>query len=275
MGFRLSAAVLAAAVLASPMWAAPPAVVATVPTVAALFSAERTAVLKPAVDARVIAVTVAEGAAVRAGTVLIRLDDREQRARVSLAAQAAGSGAETRSANVRAREAAARMANVAGAAAKGAATEWEVRQARAAMEASAAEERMAHDRQTVEGRRLGLERVVLDSFVIRAPFAGRVTRLNTRDGSTVRKTDSVATVVDLSTLRAEAFVPVRAYAALKVGRGYAVQFAAPFAARRRAVLAFIDPVIDAGLVRAVFKVDNSDGALPSGLEARIALAPLP
>lgn len=52
-------------------------------------------------------------------------------------------------------------------------------------------------------------------------------------------------------------MPVAHYARLKVGAAYGVAFGASFTGVRRAVLAYIDPAIDAGLVRCVFKLDNA------------------
>jgi hypothetical protein len=64
------------------------------------------------------------------------------------------------------------------------------------------------------------------------------------------------------------------YARLKLGATYPVVFAAPFSGARAATLAYIDPAIDAGLVRCVFRLDNKGEGLPSGLQASIRLAPL-
>ena len=247
----------------------------TIPAVAAIFAAERAVTLRPGVDGRVIAVGTSEGARVKAGAMLVKLDDREQRARVALAAQGAASTAEQSAAEVRGREAQARLGGTSSAAASGAATGWEVRQAKAAADAAAMDARMARDRRAVEGQRLQLERVVLENYIVAAPFAGRVTRLGARVGMTVRKSDAIATIVDLGVLRGEAYVPVADYGRLKVGAGYAVAFGAPFTGVRRAVLAYIDPAIDAGLVRCVFRLDNAGETLPSGLQARIMLSPLP
>lgn len=248
---------------------------AAIPTVAAVFAADRAVTLRPGVDGRVIAVGASEGSRVKSGTMLVKLDDREQRARVALAAQGAASTAEQGAAEVRGREAQARLGGTSSAAASGAATSWEVRQAKAAADAAAMDARMARDRRAVEGQRLQLERVVLENYVISAPFAGRVTRMGARVGMTVRKSDPVATIVDLGVLRGEAYVPVAHYGRLKLGAAYAAVFGAPFNGVQRAVLAYIDPAIDAGLVRCVFRLDNVGETLPSGLQARISLSPLP
>ena len=132
---------------------------------------------------------------------------------------------------------------------------------------------MARDRQSVERRRLGVEQTVLDGLRVRAPFDGRVTRLNARPGASVRQTDTVAVVTDMSTLRGEAYVRARFFGLLKAGQKYPVRFEAPFAASAIATLTYVDPVMDAGSFRAVFVLDNRGEKIPSGLEGRIILRP--
>lgn len=263
----------AAAPAPAPRSARPVAAPARVPVVVAVFTAEQTVALRAAVDGRVQSVGAAEGGRAAKGAVLVQLDDREQRARVALAGRAAGSSAEATAADVRRREAAARLASTEAAATKGAATEWELRQARAAVSQTDADARAARERQGIEGQRLQLERVLLDNYVVRAPFAGRVTRLGARPGMSVRKSDVLAVVVDLKQLRGEAFVPVARYGLLKLGAAYPAVFGAPFSRRATAKLVYVDPVIDGGMVRAVFRIDNSDETLPSGLQASIQLMP--
>ncbi|WP_181159930.1 efflux RND transporter periplasmic adaptor subunit [Sandaracinobacter neustonicus] len=244
------------------------------PRAVAIFMAEQMVALRAATDGRVVSVGATEGSPVRKGAVLVQLDDREQRARVSLAAKAAGSSADARAAEVRRQEAQARLEGTQKASAKGAATDWELRQARAAAEQAGLESRAAQDRQSVEGQRLSLEKVMLENYVARAPFDGRVTRIGARPGMSVRKSDVLATVVNMSTLRGETFVPVARYSGLKQGATYPVVFAAPFSRTLPATLIYIDPVIDGGQVRAVFRLQNTGEALPSGLQGSVILKPL-
>ena len=244
------------------------------PRAGAIFMAEQMVALRAATDGRVVSVGAQEGSPVRKGAVLVQMDDREQRARVALAARAAGSSAESKAANVRLQEAKARLDGTQKAAAKGAATEWELRQARAATEQAMLETRAAQDRQGVEGQRLSLERVMLENYVARAPFDGKVTRIGARPGMSVRKSDVLATVVNLGTLRGETFVPVARYSALKAGASYPVVFPAPFSKTLPAKLIYIDPVIEGGQVRAVFQLKNPGETLPSGLQGAVVLKPI-
>ena len=260
-------------VFALALLAASPAAALPGVHIATIFSAERSAALKPPVDAQIVSVAVREGAAVRRGAVLVQLDDRQQRARVALARTSSASGGEIDLAAVRLREAQAKFASTERAAAAGAAEQWELRQARAAVAQASEEARMARDRQSIERRRLGVEQTVLDGLRVRAPFDGRVTRLNARPGASVRQTDTVAVVTDMSALRGEAYVRARFFALLKTGQRYTVRFDAPFAADATATLTYVDPVMDAGSFRAVFRLDNAGEKIPSGLEGRIILRP--
>ncbi len=239
--------------------------------VTGIFSAANAVTVAPGADGRVLSIAVREGQMVSSGTVILRLDDREQRARVELAATAANSDAEIRMASIRQGEASARLSGTQKAASTGAATSWEVRQAQAATEQAAMEGKVARDRKTIEAKRMNLERIVLENFAVRAPFSGRVTQINSRPGASVRKGQSLVTLVDMSKLRSEAFVPARHYGLLKVGETYTVKFAAPFNMSGRATLTYIDPVLNAGSFRAVFQLDNSGEHVPAGLEGQIVL----
>jgi membrane fusion protein, multidrug efflux system len=236
-----------------------------------IFSAASSVTLATGADGRVLTIAAREGQRVSAGTVLLRLDDREQRARVELASAAASSDAEIRMASIRHAEASARLNGTQTAAAKGAATSWEVRQAQAATEQASQEGKVARDKRAIEGKRATLERLVLENFAVRAPFAGRVTQINTRPGASVRKGQSLVTVVDMSKLRTEAFVPAKNYGFLKVGNSYQVKFGAPFNMTGRATLTYIDPVLNAGSFRTVFLFDNAGDKVPAGLEGQIIL----
>lgn len=236
-----------------------------------IFTAERSAALKPPIDAQVMSVAVREGARVTKSAVIVQLDDRQQRARVALAQTASSSNAEIALADVRNREAQAKLASAERAARTGAVADWELRQARAAAQQAAEESRMAVERQTIERRRLAVEQAILDGLRIRAPFDGRVTRLNARPGASVRQADTVAVVTDMRTLRGEAYVRARFYSLLKLGARYTVEFGEPFKRQATATLSYIDPVMDAGSFRVVFTLDNRDELTPSGLEGRIIL----
>jgi RND family efflux transporter MFP subunit len=219
-------------------------------------------------------VLVAEGAAVRAGDVLLRLDDSVQAARIGLARASADGEADLRQAQVQVQEAQAVLSRTQQAATRGAATEWEIRQARARVDVARATADAAEERRRIEQRRLELELAQQEQFIIRAPFDGVVTRLDTVPGATLTRADRPVTVADLTVLEAVLYVPAQAWSALRRGAAYPLLLSAPVARQVDARLRHTDPVMDAasGRFRAVFSIDNPDGVLPAGLEAALDLA---
>ena len=236
----------------------------------------RLAALGPGQEGVVAEVAVAEGERVRAGAVLLRLRDDVQAARVGLARAAAEAEGELRQAVIQREEAQAVLERTRQAAGRGAATEWELRQARARYEVARAAAEAAEERRRVEQRRLELEQAALEQFLLRAPFDGVVTRVETVAGATLARTDRPITVADLSRLEAVLFLPARAWPLLRPGGAYTLTLAAPFARPVSARLRHADPVMDAasGRFRAVFVIANEDGALPAGVEAELDLAAL-
>lgn len=234
----------------------------------------RLAALGPQGDGVVREVVVAEGDLVRAGDVLLRLDDAVQEARIGLARAAAEAEGEWRQALVQQQEAQAVLARTLQAAGRGAATEWEVRQARARADATAASAEAAVERRRIEQRRLDLELAQQQLLVIRAPFDGVVARLDAAPGATVTRADRPVTVADLAVLEAVLYLPARAWGRLRLGGMYTLVLSEPFGAAIAARLRHMDPVMDAasGRFRTVFTIDNPDRTLPAGLEATLDLA---
>jgi len=235
---------------------------------------QRLASLGPQNDGVVREVAVAEGAAVRQGDVLLRLDDAVQAARIGLARAAAEAGGDLRQTQVQHQEAQAVLARTLQAAGRGAATEWEVRQARARVEVTAAQAEAATERREVEQRRLELELAQQEQLVIRAPFDGVVTRIDTVPGATLTRADRPVTVADLSVLEAVLYVPAEAWKRLRLGAAYRLLLSDPADRAVEARLRHMDPVMDAasGRFRAVFTITNADHALPAGLEASFDFA---
>lgn len=234
---------------------------------------QRLATLGPQADGVVREVLVAEGAQVREGDVLLRLDDEVQAARIGLARAAAEAEGELRQAQVQHQEAQAVHARTQQAAGRGAATEWEVRQARARLEVTRAAAEGAEERRRIEQRRLDLELAQQAQLVIRAPFDGVVTRIDTVAGATLTRADRPLTVADLSVLEAVLYVPAQAWTALRPGQDHPLMLSEPVGRTVEARLRHMDPVMDAasGRFRAVFTIANPDGAIPAGLEAGLDL----
>lgn len=238
---------------------------------------QRLAALGPQADGVVREVPVVEGMRVQRGEVLVRLADQVQAARIGLARAAAEAEGELRQAQIQHAEAASVLARTQQAASRGAATDWEVRQARARLEVARAVEDTATERRRVEQRRLELELAAQEQLVIRAPFDGMVSRLDTVPGATLLRTDRPVTVADLSMLEAVLFVPAAAWPLLRPDAVYALLLSDPVGRSVTARLRHVDPVMDAasGRFRAVFLIENPEGALPAGIEAALDLRDLP
>lgn len=234
----------------------------------------RLANLGPQSDGVVREVLAAEGARVRGGDVLLRLDDEVQAARIGLARVAAEAEGDLRQAQVQHQEALAVLARTQQAAARGSATDWELRQARARVEVTKAAADGAEERRRIEQRRLDLELAQQAQLVIRAPFDGVVTRIDTVPGATLTRGDRPVTVADLTVLEAVLYLPAQAWRAMRVGQNYQLLLSEPVGGAVPARLRHMDPVMDAasGRFRAVFTIDNADGAIPAGLEAGLDLA---
>jgi HlyD family secretion protein len=237
---------------------------------------QRLASLGPSGDGVVAEVAVVEGDRVKAGALLVRLRDEVQAARVGLARAAAEADGDLRQAVIQREEAAAVLERTRQAALRNAATEWEVRQARARYEVARAAADGAEERRRVEQRRLELELAAQEQLLIRAPFDGVVTKVETVAGATLTRADRPVTVADLSVLEAVLFLPAQVWPALRLGAEYPLLLADPFARRVPARLRHADPVMDAasGRFRAVFTIANPDGVLPAGLEAAFDLRAL-
>jgi len=234
------------------------------------------AVIGPLMDGVVRSIPVAEGAAVRRGDVLLHLVDDVQVARIGLARAAAAAEGELRQAEVQAAEAAAVLARLQAAQANRAASDWEVRQARARAEAARAAVQAAEDRRQVERQRLDLELATLEQHLVRAPFDGVLSKIDTVPGATLTRLDRPLTVVALSTLEAVLFLPAFAWPRLRLGGDYPLHLSDPVGRTVTGRLRHIDPALDAasGRFRAVFVIGNADLALPAGVEAMLDLAAL-
>ncbi|MBR0649614.1 efflux RND transporter periplasmic adaptor subunit [Roseomonas terrae] len=230
---------------------------------------QRLAALGPQSDGVVLEVLVVEGQRVTSGDVLLRLDDQVQAARIGLARASAEAEGELRQAQVQFEEAQVVLGRTQQAAGRGVATDWELRQARARVEMTRAATETAQERRRIERQRLELELAQQAQTVIRAPFDGVVTRVDTVPGATLTRTDRPVTVADLAVIEAVLYVPAQAWTALRLGQSYQLMLSDPVSRAVPARLRHMDPVMDAasGRFRAVFIIDNADGAIPAGLEA--------
>lgn len=234
------------------------------------------ALLGPLIDGTVREILVAEGDRVQRGQPVLRLDDTVQSNRIAQARTAAQAEGDVLQAEAQAAEAQAQAGRVSSAVGRGGAMEWELRQANARLAVARAAVQVAQDRRRLDRRRLEVEEALAEQYLIRAPFDGRVFKMDTGIGAPLTRSDRPITIADLSTLEATLYMPAGAFSHLRIGRRYALRLLAPVEREVSATLRFLDLLMDAasGRFRTVFVIDNKDEAIPAGVEAMITQAAL-
>ncbi len=224
-------------------------------------------------DGIVQRILVVEGERVTRGQPLLQLDDEVQRARVAMARQAAEAEGDLRQAQAAAAEAAAHAGRVGAAAQRGGAMAWESQAAAARAATARAAVDAAEDRRRLERRRLELAQAEAELLVIRAPFDGRVFRVETTVGSPLARADRPITVADLRELEAVLYVPAAGIARLSEGARAPLRLGAPVGRAVMSQLRHIDRLMDAasGRFRCIFAIANPDEAIPAGVEAELDL----
>ena len=233
----------------------------TGPSISGTVDAERTATLRAEMTAQVTAVLVEPGTPVLGGQVLVRLDAsgiRDQYLSMQSAMRAAESSTELAKSDL------ARDQRLADA---GALAQRQLEATRrSALQADAA---LADAHARYATAELNLRRTE-----IRAPFPGIVAARPTRVGDMVSPGNVIVTVVDPSSLRLEAQVPVDQLAALKVGTPVLFTVSGYEGRQFRGTVARISPAVDPTTrqVPIVVRLPNNGGSLVSGLfiEGRVA-----
>ena len=233
----------------------------TGPSISGTVDAERTATLRAEITAQVTAVLVEPGTPVLGGQVLVRLDASGIHDQF-LSAQSA-----LRSAEASADLAKSDLARDQRLADAGALAQRQLEATRRSALQSEAAQADARARFATAG--LAQRRTE-----IRAPFPGIVAARPTRAGDMVSPGNVIVTVVDPSSLRLEAQVPVDQLAALKVGTPVLFTVSGYEGRQFRGTVARISPAVDPTTrqVPIVVRLPNNGGSLVSGLfiEGRVA-----
>lgn len=233
------------------------------PAISGTLEAEREAMLRAEIGGAVTGVLVEAGQSVRAGDVLVRLDDLAIR-EVARSAESA-----VRVAREQADQARRNLARAERLAAAGAVSEQAVEQARAGQLAAEAAQADAE-------ARLSTAQQQLSRSAIRAPFAGVVSARPVSLGDVVQPGTLLVKVVDPASMRLEAAVPLAALGTIRTGTQ--VDFTVP-GYPDRVFLGTVDrvnPTVDPATrqVRIRARIPNTGGALVAGLfaEGRVAIA---
>lgn len=227
---------------------------------------QKNAVMSSLVAGRVMTLHVAEGAQVAAGDKLVSLDDRLLVAQVEAARIEAERVGALQKAEVVLQQTERRFKRLEQAALKIATATFEIQEAQAQMDQARAERDAAKEAKAVAGANLKLAEEQLHRNTVFAPFDGVVIQLHQKVGMTVDPSLPVVTIVDLSTLEVEMYVPVDRFGSFRTGSDVTLRASAPVNRNVQAVVRSVSPVIDSAsnTFRCVMTIDNSSGELPAG-----------
>lgn len=222
-----------------------------------------------------------EGDRIEADSIVVRLEDKVQRAAVKVARARADNDAPILAAE---REYDVSVAEVqaaedANSQVENAIPEIEVERLRLARDRNELRIKQAKNTRMLDELEHGRLAVELETFDIRAPFSGRVTKVHRTIGEAVRQGDPIVDLVDTERMRVEGFVPVAD--ALRVKRGDKVVvrpivpgFVPPEGKETTTgELVFVDVAVQpvTGLVRVWADVANPYGFLLDGLDAEMTI----
>ena len=221
-------------------------------------------VLRPQMDGRIVEVRFTEGDDVKAGDVLVVLDDRPAQAALALAeADLARDRAMAKDADLNAQQ-------VASVNDRRAVSERVMQQSRAA--ADAAQAGVAADEARLQTARLAVE-----YCTVRAPFDGRTGLLGVRVGSVVKENDSeLVTVSQIAPVRVMLSVPQDRLPEIVAHHGLAplaVEVSIADGSTAAGTLTFIDSAVDSttGTIRLMATFPNADRGLWPGQYVQAAL----
>ena len=219
------------------------------------------------------AVTVREGALVKKGATLARLDSRALEAARHTSQLVAGAVARLHAAQAQLRLSETRVRKLDGLAASGNARGDEVAVARAELDKAHAEIAAAEEMRAVERQKLAEIESGIEARNLRSPIDGVVIKIHHEVGEFVGAGEMrVVTVVQLDPLALNVFAPAASSHTLVAKHQVAVQCANGVV--RQAEVEFVSPVVDAesGTARCKLVLPNADGALRSGIRCAVASA---
>lgn len=216
-------------------------------------------------------ITVEEGDHVKAGQPVARMDDAIQKVVVLGARLRSEDDSEIRRQTLLLAENNIQLDRMKDLAKSGSAQEWEVRRSQLQVDATQAALDAATMQKRLAEENVKLEQTRLSRYALTAPFDALVIRKHVEAGASVTNRDTVLTMVDLSSLEAQMFLPVEIFGKLERGRAYKLLAEAPVGKTLTGKLKTVEPVIDSAsqTFRCVFTIDNADEQLPAGFTVRL------
>ncbi|MGB0766979.1 MAG: efflux RND transporter periplasmic adaptor subunit [Phycisphaeraceae bacterium] len=205
---------------------------------------------------------------------LVSLDDGVQALAVEVARLRSESRAEVQIAEARVLEAEIELESQESLARNGSATERDVRRARAELSVARAELDLAKENRRLAAKQLEIEQERLTLYTITAPFDGEVLALARQDGAeegaALQQNDRIMHIAQLDPIVARISLPTDVVRRLDLDQAYPLRIGdhqKPIAARVTQIASQADR--GSQLIEVSFKVDNTDGALRSGLRCKL------
>lgn len=237
----------------------------------------RTASMAATTTGRIVELACEEGREVRAGDLLIRIDDAVQRSRAEFARLKAESTLEIDLARVRHGRAVEELERIEGLPSAVRPSAHELSQARAAVEEARLAVALAErDRQmAISDHQTQLRQ--LEEHAIRAPFDGYVSRRMAEIGDTIEADRPVLTLVQLNPLIISCDCPLMVAAGLRAGQRVLLRPQDGGFAERQGVVRWVSRVAEAGsqTVRVRIEIPNQDSAWIAGLQVRVVFENAP
>lgn len=209
---------------------------------------------------------VVEGQHVEADQLLLGMDDRVARESLKVAELSARQDAMVRHGAAAVRLAEFKLRNLTEAFQTGAADSFELEESKIQLAQAQAQHDAEVEKHALAAQSLELERARLAQLELRAPFAGRVVRVETKIGASATPSEPVINLASLKILKVELYLPLDMFGSIRVGESYVLTAGSPVNQPLSGRLTSIDPIIDSATetFRCTFEIDNADEQLPAG-----------
>ncbi|MBI1338433.1 MAG: efflux RND transporter periplasmic adaptor subunit [Phycisphaera sp.] len=230
-------------------------------------------VLNAPIETRLAEVLVVEDQTVKKDDLLARMDDGIQKVAVEAAKTKAESLLEVEKTRLVMEEAQITLDRVKEAFSKGAASDFEVRKSKLDVDQARVDHEQAQTNHALEGISLRIEEEKLKRYELRAPFDGRVVRIEAEAGATLTTNDRVMGIAALDPLEAYVFVPAGLVGKLKVGDKVTLRPPDYTGGDLSGEVKTIDAMQDTAseTVRVVFTIPNPDQKLRAGFKVRLVM----
>lgn len=248
--------------------------VATNVGVVGFTSPSRKATLTVTTTGRVVRFLAEEGDTVRAGDVLVRLDDAVQRSRTEFARIRSECELEIQLARVKLQRAVEDLERLEELPVELQASTHDVSQARAAVAAARLEVSIAERDHALAIHDYETQRRTLDELRVCAPFDGYIAEHIAEVGDTIEPDRGILTIVQLDPLQVSFDCPISLLPELAAGDRVPLEPLDSCWPARVGVVRHVNRVADAGSQTAKIKLDvpNADHVWISGMKVRVNLA---